>query len=96
MPEHAADSGTVAFRVVLRDAEGHDGLGSREFDLPLNTTFPIGRSSRNNTKRELMPAKHNAYIDSPVISRDHALLSLLPSSSPTPTRCTAPSLTASG
>jgi hypothetical protein len=63
------------FRVTLRDADGFEGFDSREFDLPLGSSFPIGRASKNTTKKDLMPAPHNAYIDSPVISREHALLS---------------------
>lgn len=64
-----------AFRIVLTDYKNHDTYKTREFDLPINSTFPIGRASKNATKRELMPAPHNAYIDSPVISREHAVLS---------------------
>lgn len=64
-----------AFRIVLRDTKRYDAFETREFDLPMNSTFPIGRASRNATKKELMPAQHNAYIDSPVVSREHAVLS---------------------
>jgi hypothetical protein len=63
------------FRVVLRDLKRYDTYETREFNLPLGSTFPIGRASKNAAKRDLMPAADNAYIDSPVISRDHALLS---------------------
>ncbi|KAF2133869.1 hypothetical protein P153DRAFT_100313 [Dothidotthia symphoricarpi CBS 119687] len=63
------------FHIVLKDDKGFDAQGSREFDLVLNSTFPIGRSSRNAAKPELMPASDNAYIDSPVVSRDHAVFS---------------------
>ncbi|CAO2650120.1 Nn.00g014120.m01.CDS01 [Neocucurbitaria sp. VM-36] len=73
MPRSSTDR--PAFRIVLQDVNQYDTYGSREFDLPLNSTFPIGRASKNATKKELMPAPHNAYIDSPVISREHALLS---------------------
>ena len=64
-----------AFRIVLRDVKRYDTYETREFDLSLNSTFPIGRASSNVSKKELMAAPHNAYIDSPVISRQHALLS---------------------
>jgi hypothetical protein len=64
-----------AFRITLRDLDGYEGIESREFDLSLGGTFPIGRASKNTTKKDLMPAASNAYIDSPVISRDHAVLS---------------------
>jgi hypothetical protein len=61
--------------VILRDIDGFEGFHAREFDLALGSKFPIGRASKNNTKKELMPASTNAYIDSPVISREHAVLS---------------------
>jgi hypothetical protein len=63
------------FRIVLRDAKRYDTYETREFDLPLNSEFPIGRASSNLSKRDLMAAPHNAFIDSPVISRQHAVLS---------------------
>ncbi|EMD86410.1 hypothetical protein COCC4DRAFT_193735 [Bipolaris maydis ATCC 48331] len=63
------------FRVVLRDVMRYDTYETRQFDLPLNATFAIGRASSSVTKKELMAAPHNAYIDSPVISRQHAVLS---------------------
>ncbi|KAH9878244.1 hypothetical protein J1614_003461 [Plenodomus biglobosus] len=64
-----------SFRIVLRDVNRHDTFETREFDLPLHSTYPVGRASKNVAKRDLMPAPHNAYIDSPVISREHAVLS---------------------
>ncbi|KAF1830864.1 hypothetical protein BDW02DRAFT_558056 [Decorospora gaudefroyi] len=63
------------FRIVLRDLKRYDTYETREFDLPMNSTFPIGRSSKNATKRDLIPGPDNAFIDSPVISREHAELS---------------------
>ncbi|KAL1792630.1 hypothetical protein ACET3X_009137 [Alternaria dauci] len=66
---------TSIFRIVLRDTKRYDTYAFREFDLPLNTEFPIGRASSNISKKDLMAAPHNAYIDSPVISRQHAVLS---------------------
>lgn len=63
------------FHVVLRDVMRYDTYETRQFDLPLDSTFVIGRASNSVTKRELMAALHNAYIDSPVISRQHAVLS---------------------
>ncbi|KAF2030233.1 hypothetical protein EK21DRAFT_89115 [Setomelanomma holmii] len=65
----------LAFRIVLRDAEGFEEFDARDILLPLGASFPVGRASRNSTKPELAPAANNAYIDSPVISRDHAKLS---------------------
>lgn len=63
------------FHIVLRDLHRHDSFETREFDLPLDSTYPIGRASKSLSKRALMPAPHNAFIDSPVISREHAVLS---------------------
>jgi hypothetical protein len=76
---HDADTGTPVYHIVLRDTEGYEPepVSSRRFTLLLGSTFPIGRASRNTTKAELMPAEHNAFIDSPVISRDHAVLSAI-------------------
>ncbi|KAH7093737.1 hypothetical protein FB567DRAFT_588159 [Paraphoma chrysanthemicola] len=71
----STQSNRLVFRVVLRDAEGYEGLDSRTIHLPIGSTFPIGRASRNSTKQDLAPAANNAYIDSPVISREHAKLS---------------------
>jgi hypothetical protein len=65
----------LVFHITLRDVDGFEGFDSREFDLALNAKFPIGRASKNTTKQELMPSSNNAYIDSPVISRNHAVLS---------------------
>jgi hypothetical protein len=70
----APHANRLAFRVVLRDADGFEGLDSRTLIVPLGSVFPIGRASRNSTKQDLAPAADNAYIDSPVISRDHAKL----------------------
>lgn len=67
----------AVYQVELRDLEQYDpeDVQSRRFNLPLGSTFPIGRSSRNTTKAALLPAENNAFIDSPVISREHAVLS---------------------
>lgn len=62
------------FRIVLRQEEGYDAHQTREFDLELNSKFAIGRASKNVSKGYLLPAKNNVYIDSPVVSREHAIL----------------------
>jgi hypothetical protein len=65
----------LAFHVVLRDVGGLEALDSRSFELVVGgAPFPIGRASKNTTKKVLMPAAHNAFIDSPVISRAHAVM----------------------
>ncbi|KAH8723411.1 hypothetical protein GQ44DRAFT_685220 [Phaeosphaeriaceae sp. PMI808] len=64
------------FQITLRDTSGFEHFDHREFDVPVGSSFPIGRASKNTTKKDLMPAVHNAYIDSPVISREHAVLSV--------------------
>jgi hypothetical protein len=77
---------TAEVEVVLRSNDGQDGFNERRFILGPNTKMPIGRASKNSAKPELMMAQTNAFIDSPVISREHAVLSLDPSP-PTPTVC---------
>ena len=71
---HPAHADPVAFRIVLKSDEGFDVHDTREFDLALDSKFAIGRASKNTSKGYLLPAKHNVYIDSPVVSREHALL----------------------
>lgn len=68
-------SDPLVFRIVLRDSKGYDPFLAREFDLPLDSTsYPIGRASNSNLKKKLAPASTNAFIDSPVVSRQHAVL----------------------
>ncbi|KAF2997330.1 hypothetical protein E8E13_002913 [Curvularia kusanoi] len=64
------------FRVLLKQEHGLDVHATREFRLALDTKCTIGRASKNSSKGHLMPEKHNMYIDSPVISREHAILSV--------------------
>ncbi|PVH93191.1 hypothetical protein DM02DRAFT_733272 [Periconia macrospinosa] len=64
-----------ALRVTLRSFDAHDSL-ERQLSLFPNKPFTIGRASTNSMKPNLMTAADNAYIDSPVISRDHAFLTL--------------------
>ncbi|KAI8930818.1 hypothetical protein NX059_011841 [Plenodomus lindquistii] len=64
-----------SFRIVLKDVKHHDTFECRELDLPVGSTYPIGRASKSVTKPHLMPSANNAFIDSPVISREHAVLS---------------------
>ncbi|KAF2848443.1 hypothetical protein T440DRAFT_509553 [Plenodomus tracheiphilus IPT5] len=69
------------FRIVLRDVQRHDAFEKREFVLPIDRSiYPIGRASKSEAKRNLLPAPHNAYIDSPVVSREHAILTASPNS----------------
>ncbi|KZM18890.1 uncharacterized protein EKO05_0010390 [Ascochyta rabiei] len=65
---------TSTFRIVLTQDEGYDVHNTREFDVALGSKFTIGRASKNTSKGHLLPAKHNVYIDSPVVSREHAIL----------------------
>jgi pSer/pThr/pTyr-binding forkhead associated (FHA) protein len=50
----------------------------RRLTLTTGKTMPIGRSSKSPSKPELMAAPANAYIDSPVVSREHAHFSVKP------------------
>ncbi|KAF2186275.1 hypothetical protein K469DRAFT_706941 [Zopfia rhizophila CBS 207.26] len=60
--------------VTLRSIDGLDDFSERKILLGPNSTVPIGRSSKSAHKN-LQAAPNNAFIDSPVISRDHAELS---------------------
>ncbi|KAH7411998.1 hypothetical protein DE146DRAFT_641968 [Phaeosphaeria sp. MPI-PUGE-AT-0046c] len=71
-----------SLRVTLRDLDGFGGLLTRQFDLAVGSQLPVGRASKNSNKKELMPAADNGYIDSPVISREHAQLSARGDSNP--------------
>ncbi|KAF2020284.1 hypothetical protein BU24DRAFT_490066 [Aaosphaeria arxii CBS 175.79] len=64
-----------SMEISLLSLDGRDDFRKRTFIITPSTTVPIGRSSKNTIKN-LMPAADNAYIDSPVISRDHARLSV--------------------
>lgn len=70
-----ARANAVAFRIVLTQDDGFDVHNTRQFDLALDSQRTVGRASKNSSKSHLLPAKHNMYIDSPVISREHAILS---------------------
>ncbi|OSS43911.1 hypothetical protein B5807_11407 [Epicoccum nigrum] len=63
------------FRILLNQESSLDVHDTREFNLDLGKKLVIGRASKNSSKGHLMPAKHNIYIDSPVVSREHATLS---------------------
>ena len=54
----------------------HDSFETRELHLPIGSKVPIGRASKSVAKKELMAAPDNIYIDSPVMSRSHAILSV--------------------
>lgn len=66
----------LAFRVTLLSSDRHDGLPERQLSLVPYEPFTIGRASTNSMKPNLMMAADNAFIDSPVISRSHASLTL--------------------
>lgn len=70
----------AAFRIVLKQEEGFDVHDTREFDLALDAKFAIGRASKNQSKGFLLPARHNVFIDSPVVSREHAIFTVRTSS----------------
>ena len=73
-----AASTVASIEVVLRSTDTHDALPERRFTLSPGRKMPIGRASKNSAKPELMMASTNAFIDSPVISREHAVLSTDP------------------
>ncbi|KAF2683171.1 hypothetical protein K458DRAFT_419376 [Lentithecium fluviatile CBS 122367] len=65
----------ATIEVVLRSSDARDSYHERRFTLGPNMKMPIGRASKNLSKQELMEAESNAYIDNPVVSRNHAVLS---------------------
>lgn len=64
------------FHAVLRDIKRHDSFDTRQLFLSGGSEVPIGRASKSVAKKELVASPYNAYIDSPVMSRDHAVLSV--------------------
>ncbi|KAF2276392.1 uncharacterized protein EI97DRAFT_442348 [Westerdykella ornata] len=63
----------AAFEVRLLAEDPSDPLPERKFRIIPGTPFVIGRSSKSLHKG-LLPASDNAYIDCPVVSREHAYL----------------------
>jgi hypothetical protein len=74
---------TAPIEVTLRSADGLDETPERKVTLAPNSTVTIGRSSRNPAKG-LMASSNNFYIDSPVVSRQHAVLALKPTAAGRP------------
>jgi len=70
----AHTSAPAAIEVTLRCADKLDDFDTRVLSLTPGSRIPIGRASKNSSKPELMMSKHNGFIDSPVISREHAVL----------------------
>jgi hypothetical protein len=68
-----ADAAT-AIEITLRCSDNLDEFSTRTFTLAPGTDVQIGRASKNAAKPELMVGPGNAYIDSPTISREHAVL----------------------
>ncbi|KAH7115916.1 hypothetical protein B0J11DRAFT_113451 [Dendryphion nanum] len=60
--------------LTLTSVDGLDDIPERTIIVHPNKPIPIGRSSKNPDKG-LMAASDNALIDSPVISREHAVFS---------------------
>ncbi|KAF2249679.1 hypothetical protein BU26DRAFT_287315 [Trematosphaeria pertusa] len=69
--------------VTLRSSDGLDGFEERRFTIRPHATVNVGRASKNTQKPNLMMAADNAFIDSPVVSREHAVLST-DTATPTP------------
>lgn len=63
----------ASVEVTLSSINEQDEFAERKILLAPNSNVPVGRSSKNATKR-LLAAPSNAFIDSPVISREHATL----------------------
>ncbi|PSN72372.1 hypothetical protein BS50DRAFT_569877 [Corynespora cassiicola Philippines] len=66
-------------QVTVRSKEGFEyPHPERTFFLRPSQPMPIGRASSSAAKAHLASAPDNLFIDSPVISRDHAVLSTEP------------------
>lgn len=63
-----------AIQVTLRCTDKLDEYDTRTLTLRPGAVIQIGRASKNSAKPELMIGPGNAYIDSPTISREHAVL----------------------
>lgn len=63
-----------AIEITLRCSDHLDEYNTRTFKLRPGDVVHIGRASKNAAKPELMIGPDNAYIDSPTISREHAVL----------------------
>ncbi|KAF2727613.1 hypothetical protein EJ04DRAFT_581927 [Polyplosphaeria fusca] len=71
----AAPTSEAPIELTLTSLNGLDDFGERKILLTPGSTVPVGRSSKNAQKK-LLPGPDNAYIDSPVISREHARISM--------------------
>ncbi|KAF2439460.1 hypothetical protein P171DRAFT_123038 [Karstenula rhodostoma CBS 690.94] len=67
-----------AIEITLRCLDKLDEHTIRTFTLRPSTAVQIGRASKNAAKPELMVGPANAFIDSPTISREHAVLTATP------------------
>ncbi|KAL5375710.1 hypothetical protein PMIN02_011976 [Paraphaeosphaeria minitans] len=64
--------------ITLRCSDKLDEYTTRAFTLAPGSIVQIGRASKNAAKPELMVGPANAFIDSPTISREHAVLTATP------------------
>jgi hypothetical protein len=64
--------------LLLKRIDGEDELSERRLVIDHDTTIQIGRASKTEQK-QLIPAISNGWIRNPVISRNHAILTLEPS-----------------
>ncbi|KAJ4350394.1 uncharacterized protein N0V89_009015 [Didymosphaeria variabile] len=64
----------AVIEITLRCSDHLDEYNTRTFKLRPGDVVHIGRASKNAAKPELMIGPGNAYIDSPTISREHAVL----------------------
>jgi hypothetical protein len=61
--------------VLLANADGRDQFNVRCLHLTLGSTIDIKRSSKSDLKN-IVAASDNGFIDSPVVSRNHATISM--------------------
>ncbi|KAF2267762.1 hypothetical protein CC78DRAFT_47188 [Lojkania enalia] len=63
-----------AIEITLRSIDGLDEFDERKILLTPGSRIAVGRSSKD-ARKQLQQGPDNAYIDSPVISRSHAIIS---------------------
>ena len=67
---------TLLFAIVTVGLHSQDGELSRSFTLDQNNPdVPVGRASKGY-EAKLQPRSDNLWIESPILSREHAIFSL--------------------
>ncbi|KAJ4299120.1 hypothetical protein N0V90_004364 [Kalmusia sp. IMI 367209] len=87
LAEPADPTASASIEVTLRCSDKLDEFEARVFTLQPGASMQIGRASKSTAKTELMLSRDNAFIDSPTISREHAVLSAMNTATSSPAPC---------